>query len=257
MLRLHDMVLVDHQHAPPPLDPLTIIALSSLGRNRPNRGPATAGRILAPIAEAARPVSAPPEPTAPGEVRVRRALLSVSDKRGIVDFGRGLAELGIELVSTGGTAVALRLGGLEVRTIEDFTGFPEMMDGRVKTLHPRLYAGLLCLRDNPEHLRAAADQGIEAEVVLLLQPHQRKSFRRLPKVHWQLRCRSHPALEFSGLRKARDTPSSTHIEFHRQMAASALFLRRIVALEIGANSGGSRRAPPLQLIFHSPYLNFA
>ena len=111
---------------------------------------------------------------------MRRALLSVSDKRGIVDFGRGLAELGIELVSTGGTAVALRLGGLEVRTIEDFTGFPEMMDGRVKTLHPRLYAGLLCLRDNPEHLRAAAEQGIEFVdlVCVNLYPFERTSARR-------------------------------------------------------------------------------
>ncbi|HXB63529.1 MAG TPA: bifunctional phosphoribosylaminoimidazolecarboxamide formyltransferase/IMP cyclohydrolase [Solirubrobacteraceae bacterium] len=101
------------------------------------------------------------ERTAPGEVRVRRALLSVSDKTGIVHFARGLAELGVELVSTGGTARALEDAGLPVRAIDDFTGFPEMMDGRVKTLHPRLYAGLLALRDNDEHLRAAAEQGIE------------------------------------------------------------------------------------------------
>jgi phosphoribosylaminoimidazolecarboxamide formyltransferase / IMP cyclohydrolase len=113
-------------------------------------------------------------------VRVRRALLSVSDKRGIVEFARGLAELGVELVSTGGTAVALRQSGLEVRSIEDFTGFPEMMDGRVKTLHPRLYGGLLCLRDNPEHLRAAADQGIEFVdlVCVNLYPFERTSARR-------------------------------------------------------------------------------
>ncbi len=101
------------------------------------------------------------ERTAPGEVRVRRALLSVSDKTGIVDFARGLADLGVELVSTGGTARALADAGLAVRAIEEFTGFPEMMDGRVKTLHPRLYAGVLALRDNDEHLRAAAEQGIE------------------------------------------------------------------------------------------------
>ncbi len=94
-------------------------------------------------------------------MRVRRALLSVSDKAGVVDFARGLAELGVELVSTGGTARALADAGLEVRSIEDFTGFPEMMDGRVKTLHPRLYAGLLARRDDVEHLRAAAEQGIE------------------------------------------------------------------------------------------------
>jgi phosphoribosylaminoimidazolecarboxamide formyltransferase/IMP cyclohydrolase len=79
----------------------------------------------------------PAEPvTAPGEVRVGRALLSVSDKTGIVDFARGLAELGIELVSTGGTARALEDAGIAVRAIEDLTGFPRCLDGRVKTLHP-------------------------------------------------------------------------------------------------------------------------
>ncbi len=102
------------------------------------------------------------ERTAPGEVRVRRALLSVSEKAGIVDFARGLVELGVEIVSTGGTARELSGAGVPVRAIEDFTGFPEMMDGRVKTLHPRLYAGLLALRDSEEHLNAAAAHGIEA-----------------------------------------------------------------------------------------------
>src|SRR3954466_10764120 len=97
----------------------------------------------------------------PGEVRVQRALISVSDKTGVVDFARGLSELGVELVSTGGTATALREAGLEVRAIEDFTGFPEIMGGRVKTLHPRLYAGLLALRDDPEHMAAADEQDIE------------------------------------------------------------------------------------------------
>jgi phosphoribosylaminoimidazolecarboxamide formyltransferase/IMP cyclohydrolase len=97
----------------------------------------------------------------PGEVQVKRALLSVSDKAGIVDFARGLAELGVELVSTGGTARALADAGIATRAIEDFTGFPEMMDGRVKTLHPRLYAGLLARRDDEAHLQAASEQGIE------------------------------------------------------------------------------------------------
>ena len=101
------------------------------------------------------------ERAAPGEVRVRRALLSVSDKEGIVDFARGLAELGVEIVSTGGTARALADAAIVTRGIEDFTGFPEIMDGRVKTLHPRLYAGLLARRDDEMHLRAAAEQGIE------------------------------------------------------------------------------------------------
>jgi phosphoribosylaminoimidazolecarboxamide formyltransferase / IMP cyclohydrolase len=101
------------------------------------------------------------ERAAPGEVLVRRALLSVSDKRGVVDFAQGLAELGVELVSTGGTARELAGASVAVRAIEDFTGFPEMMDGRVKTLHARLYAGLLALRDDDEHLRAASEQRIE------------------------------------------------------------------------------------------------
>jgi phosphoribosylaminoimidazolecarboxamide formyltransferase/IMP cyclohydrolase len=105
--------------------------------------------------------TSPDAPTAPGAVRIQRALLSVSDKRGIVDFARGLSELGVEIVSTGGTASALTEAGLAVRAIDDFTGFPEIMDGRVKTLHPRLYAGLLAVRDNPEHLAQAQEQDIE------------------------------------------------------------------------------------------------
>ena len=101
------------------------------------------------------------ERAAPGEVRVRRALLSVSEKQGILEFARGLEELGVEIVSTGGTARELDRSGIGTRGIEDFTGFPQMLDGRVKTLHPRLYAGLLARLDEEAHLSAAADQGIE------------------------------------------------------------------------------------------------
>jgi phosphoribosylaminoimidazolecarboxamide formyltransferase / IMP cyclohydrolase len=101
------------------------------------------------------------ERSQPGEVRVRRALLSVSDKAGILDFARGLEQLGVEIVSTGGTARELAGAEIATREIEDFTGFPEMMDGRVKTLHPRLYAGLLAKRDNDAHLSSAAEQQIE------------------------------------------------------------------------------------------------
>jgi len=101
------------------------------------------------------------EPARPGEVRVRRALLSVSEKDGIVALARGLEELGVEIVSTGGTARELAGAGVEARPIEDFTGFPEIMDGRVKTLHPRLYAGLLARRDEEAHLLAGSEQGIE------------------------------------------------------------------------------------------------
>jgi phosphoribosylaminoimidazolecarboxamide formyltransferase/IMP cyclohydrolase len=97
----------------------------------------------------------------PGLVRVRRALVSVSEKAGVVELAEGLVELGVEIVSTGGTARALAEAGVSVRAIEDFTGFPEMMDGRVKTLHPRLYAGLLAVRSDEAHLQAAAEHGIE------------------------------------------------------------------------------------------------
>ena len=83
--------------------------------------------------------------------RVSRALLSVSDKTGLVDFARTLAGYGIELVSTGGTAKALAAAGLAVRDVSDLTGFPEMMDGRVKTLHPNVHGGLLAIRANDEH----------------------------------------------------------------------------------------------------------
>lgn len=93
--------------------------------------------------------------TEPGDVQIRRALLSVSDKTGIVDFARGLADLCVELISTGGTARELEAAGLTVRSITDFTVFPEIMDVRVKTLHPKLYAGLLARRDVPEHMAAA------------------------------------------------------------------------------------------------------
>jgi phosphoribosylaminoimidazolecarboxamide formyltransferase/IMP cyclohydrolase len=99
--------------------------------------------------------------TQPGDVRIRRALLSVSDKTGIVDFARGLADLAVEIVSTGGTARELEAAGLTVRSITDFTGFPEIMDGRVKTLHPKLYAGLLARRDEPSHMLAVDEQDIE------------------------------------------------------------------------------------------------
>src|SRR5471032_522154 len=100
------------------------------------------------------------ESAAPGR-QVARALLSVSDKTGIAEFARGLSDLGIEIVSTGGTAHVLSESGVRVRSISDLTGFPEIMDGRVKTLHPKLYAGLLALRDNPEHLAAAKEHDVE------------------------------------------------------------------------------------------------
>ncbi|HET8713716.1 MAG TPA: bifunctional phosphoribosylaminoimidazolecarboxamide formyltransferase/IMP cyclohydrolase [Gemmatimonadales bacterium] len=95
-----------------------------------------------------------------GMGRVVRALLSVSDKRGLVDFARALVEMGWEIVSTGGTADALRREGITVIPIDQVTGFPEMMDGRVKTLHPKVHGGLLGRRDNKEHMAAMREHGI-------------------------------------------------------------------------------------------------
>jgi phosphoribosylaminoimidazolecarboxamide formyltransferase/IMP cyclohydrolase len=91
---------------------------------------------------------------------MQRALISVSDKTGLIDFARSLQSRGIELLSTGGTAKALREAGMDVRDVADVTGFPEMMDGRVKTLHPAVHGGLLALRDNKEHVEAMDTHGI-------------------------------------------------------------------------------------------------
>jgi len=93
--------------------------------------------------------------------KITRALISVSDKEGLVPFAQVLAEAGVEILSTGGTARAMREAGLEVIDVSDYTGFPEMMDGRVKTLHPKVHGGLLHLRGNPEHESACAHHGIK------------------------------------------------------------------------------------------------
>src|SRR5258705_7640791 len=92
--------------------------------------------------------------------RITRALLSVSDKSGLIEFARALAAHGIDLVSTGGTAKAIAAAGLKVRDVSELTGFPEMMDGRVKTLHPKVHGGLLAIRDNAEHAQAMKAHGI-------------------------------------------------------------------------------------------------
>jgi phosphoribosylaminoimidazolecarboxamide formyltransferase / IMP cyclohydrolase len=118
--------------------------------------------------------------TAPGDVRIRRALLSVSDKRALVDFARGLAELGVELVSTGGTARGLAEEGIETRPVEDYTGFPEILDGRVKTLNPRIYAGLLAVRSEEAHVDTLNDHEIEPIdlVCVNLYPFERVASQR-------------------------------------------------------------------------------
>ena len=98
---------------------------------------------------------------------IRRALISVSDKSGLEDFGKFLVAQGVEILSTGGTARQLREAGLTVTDVSDHTGFPEMLDGRVKTLHPMVHGGLLGQRDNPEHQAAMSAHGI-APIDLLI-----------------------------------------------------------------------------------------
>src|SRR5882672_9250740 len=93
--------------------------------------------------------------------KIRRALISVSDKTGIVDFARELKRFDVEIISTGGTAKTLRDAGIEVRDVSEVTGFPEMMDGRIKTLHPRIHGALLAVRDNPEHVTALNEHRID------------------------------------------------------------------------------------------------
>lgn len=95
-----------------------------------------------------------------GAVQVKRALISTSDRSGLIEFAGGLQELGVELVSTGGTGRAMREAGLQVTDVADVTGFPEIMDGRVKTLHPKVHGGLLGVRDNADHMATLAEHGI-------------------------------------------------------------------------------------------------
>ena len=104
--------------------------------------------------------AAPDFPPAPDKAQIRRALISVSDKTGLVETAKALHDLGVELVSTGGTKAAIAAAGLPVKDVADLTGFPEMMDGRVKTLHPIVHGGLLGVRDAPEHAKAMSEHGI-------------------------------------------------------------------------------------------------
>ena len=92
--------------------------------------------------------------------RIQRALVSVSDKLGLADFARGLAAAGVEIYSTGGTRKYLESEGLAVRDVADYTGFPEMLDGRVKTLHPKVHGGILARHDRPDDLAVLAEHGI-------------------------------------------------------------------------------------------------
>ena len=104
--------------------------------------------------------------------KIERAIISVTDKKGIVDFAASLSRFDVEILSTGGTAKALRQGGISVKDISEYTGFPEMMDGRVKTLHPKVHGGLLGLRDNPEHVRMMKEHGIKGIDMVVVNLYQ-------------------------------------------------------------------------------------
>jgi len=105
---------------------------------------------------------------------IKRALISVSDKSGVVELAKTLADLKVEILSTGGTAKALRQNGIAITDVSDYTGFPEMLDGRVKTLHPKIHGGILGQRENPDHVATMAKHGIDAidMVVVNLYPFE-------------------------------------------------------------------------------------
>ena len=110
--------------------------------------------------------------------KLRRVLLSVTDKAGVADFARGLRELGAELISTGGTAKLLREAGMAVRDVSEVTGFPEMLDGRVKTMHPKITGGILAIRENPAHMQALAEHGIQPIDMVVVNLYQIREGRR-------------------------------------------------------------------------------
>src|ERR1700722_3747716 len=104
--------------------------------------------------------------------KIHRALLSVTDKTGIVEFAGRLSALGVELISTGGTAKILRESGIAVQDVSDVTGFPEMLDGRVKTMHPKITGAILAVRENPQHTAALREHGIEPIDIVVVNLYQ-------------------------------------------------------------------------------------
>ncbi len=153
--------------------------------------------------------------------KIRRALISVSDKTGIVDFARELKTFGVEIISTGGTAKILRDGGIEVRDVSDVTGFPEMMDGRVKTLHPKIHGALLGLRDNSEHIGAMDEHDIEPidMVVVDLYPFEKTIEREgvTPEQAVEQIDIGGPAMIRSAAKNYRDVAVITSPDIYRQI----------------------------------------
>ena len=117
-----------------------------------------------------------------GKMKIKRALISVSNKLDVVDFARKLSKCGVEIISTGGTGRAIRAAGIPVTFVSDLTGFPEIMNGRVKTLNPKIHGGILAVRDNPEHLQQMADNGIEPIDLVVVNLYPFKKTIRNPNV---------------------------------------------------------------------------
>src|SRR5213076_3049026 len=116
---------------------------------------------------------------------IRRAILSVTDKTGLVDFAQKLTGMGVELISTGGTAKLLRDSGISVKDISELTGFPEMLDGRVKTLHPKVHGGILHRRENPSHRTAVAEHGIQPIDMVVVNLYAFEKTAAKPSVHFE------------------------------------------------------------------------
>ena len=116
------------------------------------------------------------------KMKIKRALISVSNKLDVVDFARKLSKCGVEIISTGGTGRAIRAAGIPVTFVSDLTGFPEIMNGRVKTLNPKIHGGILAVRDNPEHLQQMADNGIEPIDLVVVNLYPFKKTIRKPNV---------------------------------------------------------------------------
>ena len=180
--------------------------------------------------------------------KVRRALISVSDKTGVVEFARELKQFGVEIISTGGTARVLRDGGIEVRDVSDLTGFPEMMDGRIKTLHPKIHGGLLAIRDNPAHQAAMAEQGIEEIdlVVINLYPFEETIAREgvtEEEAIEQIDIGG-PAMIRSAAKNFRDVAVAVSPHFYSDIADE-------LALNGGATSLAKRADLATQAFFHT------
>jgi len=154
--------------------------------------------------------------------RIQRALISVSDKLGLADFARGLSAAGVEIFSTGGTRKHLQHEGIPVRDVSEYTGFPEMMDGRLKTLHPKVHGGILCRHDNPEDMQSLAKHGILTFelVVVNLYPFETTVARPASKNHAFTTIATDP-VQYSEILEQISAHGGTTLELRRRLAGEA------------------------------------